>query len=55
MRRLVKFFLDRRGSVPVEYGLIAVLVSVALLVSVGGFSNGFQNTYDHLSEKMSGQ
>lgn len=54
MRRLVKFFVDRDGSVPMEYGLIAGLVSIALLVSVGGFTDGFRNTYEYLSSKVSG-
>ena len=52
MRRISRLMRDAGGSVPVEYGLIAALVSIALLVSVGGFANGFQHVYGLLSNTM---
>ncbi len=55
MRRLVKFFVDRHGSVPMEYGLIAALISVALLVSVDGFTDAFLDTYTYLAGRIGGE
>ncbi len=52
MRRIARLMRDTSGSVPMEYGLIAALVSIAVLASVGGFSNGFQNVYGILSNTM---
>ena len=52
MRRTARLMRNASGSVPIEYGLIAALVSIAVLVSVGGFANGFENVYGLLSKTM---
>lgn len=52
MRRISRLMRDAGGSVPMEYGLIAALVSIAVLYSVGGFTNGFQHVYGLVSNTM---
>lgn len=52
VRRVLKLLGDRTGTTPIEYGLIAALVSIALLVSVGGFANGFKEIYLMLSNTI---
>ena len=54
MPRWLRLLDDRHGSVPIEYGLIAALVSIALLVSVGGFADAFRDVYEGLAATMLG-
>jgi len=34
MKRLISFFKDEEGATAIEYGLIAALISVAIIVTV---------------------
>lgn len=45
--RLARFIRDRRGATAIEYGLIAALISVGLLV-------GLQNYYEALQALFAG-
>jgi len=36
MRRFIEFISDRSGTTPIEWGLLAVIVSVSALASIGG-------------------
>ncbi|WP_411037397.1 Flp family type IVb pilin [Shinella sp. BYT-45] len=53
MTRLLKSFLaDASGATAVEYGLLAVLVSVGMLVGLTAFSDSLNNTFMLLSNKI---
>jgi pilus assembly protein Flp/PilA len=43
-RRLGRFLTDRRGATAIEYGLIAALISVAIIVIVFSIGQGIKNT-----------
>lgn len=45
MRALRALIADIRGATAVEYGLMAALISVALISGLGAFSNSLQNTF----------
>ncbi len=54
MRTLVTDFLrDRTGATAIEYGLIGVLVSVAIIPALLGYRGQFQSTYNLLVNTMS--
>lgn len=44
MRLLNRFLVNTSGATAVEYGLLAVLISVSLLSGYGAFSGSLQNT-----------
>ncbi len=54
MKRLMKFFKDEEGVTAIEYGLIAALIALVIIVAVAlvgtGLSTTFQNIGDHLLE-----
>ena len=35
MKKLISFFKDEEGATAIEYGLIAALISIAIVVSAG--------------------
>ena len=48
MKKLIKFFKDEEGVTAIEYGLIAALIAIAIIVAVtimgGSLSNTFSKT-----------
>lgn len=51
---LVRFLLKSRdGATAIEYALIAALVSVAIIGSLGNFAGAFESTYTLLATKVS--
>ena len=54
MKRLMKFFKDEEGVTAIEYGLIAALIALVIIVAVAlvgeGLSTTFKNIGDHLVE-----
>ena len=53
MKRLLKSFLaDAKGATAVEYGLLAVLISVGMLVGLSAFSGSLNNTFMMLSTSI---
>jgi pilus assembly protein Flp/PilA len=49
-RRFVK---DDSGATAIEYGLIAALVSVAIIVALGTLGNNLRNTFNTVAENLS--
>ena len=49
---MVKFFQEEEGATAIEYGLIASLIAVAIIVTVGlvgtNLSLTFQSVADHI-------
>ncbi|MDK1383842.1 hypothetical protein ILFOPFJJ_03152 [Ensifer psoraleae] len=48
--RLLK---DESGATAIEYGLIAALISVALIAGAGTLGNTLNTTFDKLGTKLS--
>ncbi|BCI68715.1 hypothetical protein AAJCM20276_33390 [Acetobacter aceti] len=57
MKTLVKTFKNKIGATAIEYGLIAALVSVAIIGAVGTVGTNLQDTFNnvgtHLAEANS--
>jgi len=51
MDRLVR---DRRGTTSIEYGLIAVLVAVGMLVGLQALGAGNSSSWGKTSDKITG-
>jgi len=49
-RRFVK---DDSGATAIEYGLIAALVSVAIIVALGTLGNNLRDTFNTVAENLS--
>ncbi|MDI7864260.1 Flp family type IVb pilin [Rhizobiaceae bacterium n13] len=52
MRMMMAYLKDARGATAVEYGLIAALISVALIGSFTQFDNAFYNQYTLIANTM---
>lgn len=54
MKTLAHFVTDKSGATVVEYGLLASLISVALIVGLGGFSGSLLEVFDKISTAING-
>jgi len=52
MRRLRAFVADARGATAVEYGLLAALISAALIGGLTTFGNSLQDTFGTVSNNL---
>jgi pilus assembly protein Flp/PilA len=51
--KLLKSFLaDRTGATAVEYGVLAALISVGMLVGLSSFSDTLNNMFGELSNRI---
>jgi Flp pilus assembly pilin Flp len=48
MTKLVKFFKDEEGVVMIEYALIAALIGVALIVTLGLVTGALQSIFTRI-------
>ena len=49
---IVRFVNDESGATAIEYGLIAALISVALITGATTLGNTLSNQFNSLSTKM---
>jgi pilus assembly protein Flp/PilA len=49
---LARFYKDESGATAIEYGLIAALISVALITGATALGSTLNATFSSLSEKM---
>ncbi|AWI58489.1 Flp family type IVb pilin [Sinorhizobium fredii] len=54
MDKLRSLVRNRDGATAVEYGLLAGLISVALLVGLQGFSNELLNVLNFIADAIEG-
>ena len=47
-----RFFEDESGATAIEYGLIAVVISLAAIVGITALSNGIQFLFSDNNSKM---
>jgi pilus assembly protein Flp/PilA len=56
MKNLVsKFFKDESGATAIEYGLIAALIAVAIIVTVGLVGDELVNTFESIEDGLAGE
>lgn len=54
MTALKRFLKNEDGVTAIEYGLIAALIGVAIIVAVGSVGTGLNTTFNSVSTKLSG-
>jgi pilus assembly protein Flp/PilA len=47
-----RFLKDESGATAIEYGLIAALISVAIIAGATTLGNTLSNTFNNVSNKM---
>jgi pilus assembly protein Flp/PilA len=47
-----RFLTEESGATAIEYGLIAALISVALIAGAGALGNSLNNQFNTLSTKL---
>lgn len=51
---MTRFWHDERGVTAIEYGLIASLVAVAIIVVVGDLGNSLNTTFSKINTALGG-
>lgn len=51
---LKRFLKNEDGATAIEYGLIAALIGVAIIVAVGSVGTGLQGTFNQVAAKLGG-
>ena len=54
MEKMMKFFKEEDGVTAIEYGLIAALISVAIIAILGTMSTSLQTIFQTISTALSG-
>jgi pilus assembly protein Flp/PilA len=54
MSLILRFLNDRSGATAIEYGLIAALIAVGILVGLTAFSEGLQAWYENIRDGLEG-
>jgi pilus assembly protein Flp/PilA len=55
MSRLVsRFWINQSGATAIEYGLIASLIAVAIIVAVTTVGGGLSNTFSNVGNNLKG-
>lgn len=49
---IIKFLKDEEGATAIEYGLIAGLISVAIIVAVTAIGDDLTAVFEAISEKL---
>ena len=49
---LQRFVKDESGATAIEYGLIAAIVGVGIILSLGGLRNALKLTFGNISTKL---
>lgn len=52
MERLKRFLKDEDGVTAIEYGLIAALIAVAIIVAITAVGGKLSNTFDYIAGKL---
>ena len=54
MKLVSKFLKDESGATAIEYGLIAALISVAIIAGATSLGSNINTTFETISGKVSG-
>jgi pilus assembly protein Flp/PilA len=52
MTTIARFFNDESGATAIEYGLIAALISVAIIAATTSLGTNISNVFNKISSKM---
>lgn len=52
MTFITKLLKDRKGVTALEYGLIAALIAVVIIVAVGSLGNNLANAFNFISDEI---
>jgi pilus assembly protein Flp/PilA len=52
MERIKKFFADESGVTAIEYGLIASLIAVAIIVAVTAVGDKLSSEFNYISTQL---
>ena len=52
MKMFARFANDESGATAIEYGLVASLIAVAIIVAAGAVGNGVSNTFNEVAAKL---
>jgi len=52
MSFLTRFLRDEEGATAIEYGLIAALISVAIIAAVTALGGSLRSTFDSIATKL---
>ena len=52
MEKLIRFLKDEDGVTAIEYGLIAALIAVVIIVAVSLVGNELSNTFDTVGQNL---
>ncbi len=49
-----RFVKDESGATAIEYGLIAALIALAIMVGAGALGNALNNQFNRIAGKLNG-
>ena len=52
MEKVIRFFKDEEGATAIEYGLIASLISVVIILAVTAVGGGLQTTFNAVAAAL---
>jgi len=52
MEKVIRFFKDEEGATAIEYGLIAALISVAIIVTATLVGDGLAATFQKVADEL---
>jgi pilus assembly protein Flp/PilA len=55
MRTIKRFIEDESGATAIEYGLIAALIAVGIIIAVTFLGNGLSGLFNGVADKLTNQ
>ena len=52
MKKLMRFLKEEEGATAIEYGLLAALVAVAIVVGATALGGSLNDTFDNVSDQL---
>jgi pilus assembly protein Flp/PilA len=52
VKRIMEFLKDERGVTAIEYGLIAALIAVAIIIGVTSVGTNVNDTFENVASQM---
>ncbi|UCF85078.1 MAG: Flp family type IVb pilin [Desulfobacteraceae bacterium] len=52
MKKLIQFFKDDEGATAIEYGLLAALIALVIIVAVGILGGNLQGVFQSLADSI---
>ena len=54
VKAMVRFLKEEEGATAIEYGLIAALISVAIIIGAGAVGTAVNDTFNNVAGTMTG-